>query len=113
MHTASSTLDVQRIVVASCFRRGTDVVSPHGVPVDLLDRMLIIRTMPYTLEEIVQVRYHALKQHARRAVALRRLRYIVAPTRHTRDLAHREHHPLFHNTQADYCHPSIDGIYKS
>jgi hypothetical protein len=32
--------------------RGTDVISPHGVPVDLLDRMLIIRTMPYSLEEI-------------------------------------------------------------
>ncbi len=32
--------------------RGTDVVSPHGIPVDLLDRMLIIRTMPYSMEEI-------------------------------------------------------------
>jgi RuvB-like protein 1 (pontin 52) len=30
-----------------CTIRGTDVVAPHGVPVDLLDRMLIIRTMPY------------------------------------------------------------------
>ena len=38
-----------------CTVRGTDVVSPHGVPVDLLDRMLIIRTLPYTLEEIVQI----------------------------------------------------------
>jgi hypothetical protein len=26
-----------------CTVRGTDVLSPHGVPVDLLDRMLIIR----------------------------------------------------------------------
>lgn len=33
--------------------RGTDdVTSPHGIPVDLLDRLLIIRTLPYTLEEI-------------------------------------------------------------
>ena len=31
------------------------MLSPHGVPVDLLDRMLIIRTMPYSLEEIVQI----------------------------------------------------------
>merc|ERR1711976_726828 len=31
-----------------CTIRGTDVLSPHGVPVDLLDRMLIIRTMPYS-----------------------------------------------------------------
>jgi RuvB-like protein 1 len=30
-------------------------LSPHGVPVDLLDRMLIIRTMPYSLEEMVQI----------------------------------------------------------
>lgn len=26
-----------------CTIRGTDVLSPHGIPVDLLDRMLIIR----------------------------------------------------------------------
>lgn len=38
-----------------CSIRGTDVVSPHGIPVDLLDRMLIIRTMPYSLEEMVQI----------------------------------------------------------
>ncbi|KAJ1459837.1 TIP49 C-terminus-domain-containing protein [Pelagophyceae sp. CCMP2097] len=38
-----------------CQIRGTDVVSPHGVPVDLLDRMLILRTMPYSLDEIVQI----------------------------------------------------------
>lgn len=31
------------------------MVSPHGVPVDLLDRMLIIRTMPYCMEEMVQI----------------------------------------------------------
>jgi RuvB-like protein 1 (pontin 52) len=31
------------------------VLSPHGIPVDLLDRMLVIRTMPYTLEEIIQI----------------------------------------------------------
>eukprot|EP01035_Chromulina_nebulosa_P019454 gene19454-25336_t len=38
-----------------CTIRGTDVLSPHGVPVDLLDRMLIIRTMPYSIEEMVQI----------------------------------------------------------
>lgn len=38
-----------------CQIRGTDVSSPHGIPVDLLDRMLIIRTMPYSLEEIMQI----------------------------------------------------------
>jgi RuvB-like protein 1 (pontin 52) len=38
-----------------CTIRGTDVLAPHGVPVDLLDRMLIIRTMPYSLEEMIQI----------------------------------------------------------
>lgn len=33
--------------------RGTeDVVSPHGVPPDLIDRLLIVRTLPYTRDEI-------------------------------------------------------------
>ncbi|TPX72307.1 hypothetical protein SpCBS45565_g00723 [Spizellomyces sp. 'palustris'] len=36
-----------------CTIRGTDDINaPHGIPVDLLDRLLIIRTIPYTLEEI-------------------------------------------------------------
>jgi RuvB-like protein 1 (pontin 52) len=38
-----------------CTIRGTDVLSPHGIPVDLLDRMLVIRTLPYSLEEMVQI----------------------------------------------------------
>lgn len=35
--------------------KGTSMVSPHGIPVDLLDRLLIIRTMPYCLPEIVKI----------------------------------------------------------
>lgn len=35
--------------------RGTDMASPHGIPVDLLDRTVIIRTLPYTLPEMVQI----------------------------------------------------------
>merc|ERR1712093_942672 len=38
-----------------CTIRGTDIIAPHGVPVDLLDRVMIIRTMPYTLEETFQI----------------------------------------------------------
>merc|ERR1712106_1197400 len=38
-----------------CTIRGTDIVSPHGMPVDLLDRLLIIRTLPYSEEEMVQI----------------------------------------------------------
>ena len=38
------------------FYRGTeDIVAPHGVPLDLLDRLLILRTMKYTAEEMVQI----------------------------------------------------------
>lgn len=39
--------------------RGTNYESPHGMPLDLLDRMIIIRTVPYTekeLKEILKIR---------------------------------------------------------
>jgi len=35
--------------------RGTDIESPHGMPRDLLDRLLIITTRPYTKEEIREI----------------------------------------------------------
>eukprot|EP00435_Cladocopium_sp_Y103_P038123 s976_g10.t1 len=35
--------------------RGTDYKSPHGIPLDLLDRMLIISTQPYTQREIRKI----------------------------------------------------------
>ncbi len=35
--------------------RGTDIESPHGMPRDLLDRLLIITTRPYTREEIREI----------------------------------------------------------
>jgi len=35
--------------------RGTDYESPHGIPIDLLDRMLIINTDPYTSEEVQRI----------------------------------------------------------
>lgn len=35
--------------------KGTNIKSPHGCPIDLLDRTMIIRTMPYNLEEIVSI----------------------------------------------------------
>ncbi|KAI4461358.1 ruvb-related reptin and pontin [Holotrichia oblita] len=43
-----------------CVIRGTDdIISPHGVPLDLLDRLVIIRTLPYgraDLEQILKLR---------------------------------------------------------
>ena len=38
-----------------CTIRGTDMVSPHGIPVDLLDRLLIIRTIAYVLEDLTRI----------------------------------------------------------
>merc|ERR1711924_130905 len=38
-----------------CEIKGTDMKSAHGIPVDLLDRLLIIRLLPYSLDEIVQI----------------------------------------------------------
>jgi len=35
--------------------RGTELDSPHGIPVDLLDRLIIIRTQAYQLPEIRQI----------------------------------------------------------
>jgi RuvB-like protein 1 (pontin 52) len=36
--------------------RGTeDIISPHGIPLDLLDRLLIIRTLPYSRAEMEQI----------------------------------------------------------
>ena len=35
-----------------CTIRGTNIQAPHGIPTDLLDRLLIIRTVKYTVEEI-------------------------------------------------------------
>jgi len=32
--------------------RGTDYKSPHGIPLDLLDRLMIVSTVPYEQEEI-------------------------------------------------------------
>jgi len=38
-----------------CTVRGTEMTAPHGIPVDLLDRLLIIRTLPYTPEDNVRI----------------------------------------------------------
>ncbi|MEM0190070.1 MAG: RuvB-like helicase [Saccharolobus sp.] len=35
--------------------RGTDIESPHGIPLDLLDRLLIIPTRPYNADEIKEI----------------------------------------------------------
>ena len=47
--------------------RGTKFRSPHGLPVDLLDRVLIVSTKPYEAEdiqEIVKIRYSVILVNA-------------------------------------------------
>ena len=39
-----------------CTIRGTDgIVSPHGIPLDLLDRIVIVKTVPYSVVEVMQI----------------------------------------------------------
>lgn len=35
--------------------RGTQNLSPHGMPIDMLDRMIIIQTTPYQEKEIKEI----------------------------------------------------------
>merc|ERR1712130_206542 len=35
--------------------RGTDYESPHGLPIDLLDRLLIIYTEPYSADDVKRI----------------------------------------------------------
>merc|ERR1711959_146600 len=35
--------------------RGTNYKSPHGIPMDLLDRLLIISTQPYSENDITKI----------------------------------------------------------
>ena len=35
--------------------RGTNLHSPHGLPPDLLDRVLIVSTQPYTPEDVKKI----------------------------------------------------------
>ena len=43
-----------------CLIRGTEILSPHGMPLDLLDRIMIIRTLPYGMEDMTEVGQYLL-----------------------------------------------------
>jgi RuvB-like protein 1 (pontin 52) len=38
-----------------CNIKGTEMSSPHGIPIDLLDRLLIIKTVSYNLEQMISI----------------------------------------------------------
>ncbi len=40
--------------------RGTEILSPHGMPLDLLDRIMIIRTLPYGMEDMIEVNFFCI-----------------------------------------------------
>ena len=51
---------IVKLICKYCFCyqycRGTDdLVAPHGIPLDLLDRVMIIRTIPYSQDDMQQV----------------------------------------------------------
>eukprot|EP00388_Colpodella_angusta_P017251 GDKJ01042705.1.p1 GENE.GDKJ01042705.1~~GDKJ01042705.1.p1 ORF type:complete len:383 (-),score=54.07 GDKJ01042705.1:183-1331(-) len=39
----------------NCRIRGTEIRAPHGMPTDLLDRLLIVRTQSYKRDEIMEI----------------------------------------------------------
>jgi len=39
----------------NCTIRGTDIQSPHGMPMDLLDRIMIIKLLPYNAEDMANI----------------------------------------------------------
>ncbi|CAL8335562.1 unnamed protein product [Lota lota] len=60
LHRALESAIAPIVVFASnrgnCLIRGTDdISSPHGIPLDLLDRVMIIRTLMYTPQEMKQI----------------------------------------------------------
>ena len=60
LHRALETRIAPIVIFATnrgnCTVRGTsDIVSPHGIPRDLLDRLLIVKTMPYSQEDMAKI----------------------------------------------------------
>ena len=54
---------------------GTEILSPHGMPLDLLDRIMIIRTLPYGMEDMIEViDYQSF--HVRLSLLFRSFEYV-------------------------------------
>jgi RuvB-like protein 1 (pontin 52) len=45
------------------FISGTEILSPHGMPLDLLDRIMIIRTLPYGMEDMIDVNLYVFQEY--------------------------------------------------
>lgn len=57
--------------------RGTSYASPHGIPIDLLDRLLIVATNPYEDKEVKQVCLGFFSFLSKRLVSLIRRIYMT------------------------------------
>ncbi|XP_003738114.2 ruvB-like helicase 1 [Galendromus occidentalis] len=59
LHRAMESMIAPVVVMATnrgrCHVRGTGQLAPHGVPLDLLDRLLVVRLTPYNQEEVMQI----------------------------------------------------------
>jgi RuvB-like protein 2 len=64
--------------------RGTKIKSPHGLPVDLLDRVLIVSTKPYgedDIQQIIQIRSVRCKGYVRSRLDSRGISFLGARRR--------------------------------
>jgi DNA helicase TIP49 (TBP-interacting protein) len=57
------------------FISGTEILSTHGMPLDLLDRIMIIRTLPYGMEDMVEV-MNFISRHMRFILLFRFFEYV-------------------------------------
>uniref|UniRef100_A0AAF5PHJ0 RuvB-like helicase n=1 Tax=Wuchereria bancrofti TaxID=6293 RepID=A0AAF5PHJ0_WUCBA len=77
LHRAVESTTSPTVIFASnrgqCKVRGTEMVSPHGIPSDLLDRILIIVTKPYKILEILDALAYLSNLSADTS-----LRYVIA-----------------------------------
>ncbi|KII68350.1 RuvB-like 1 [Thelohanellus kitauei] len=59
LHRAMESTIAPIIIFASnrgmCKIKGTDIISPHGIPLDLLDRLTIVSTKAFTYDELRQI----------------------------------------------------------
>ncbi|VDD75454.1 unnamed protein product [Mesocestoides corti] len=58
LHRALESTIAPIVIFATNLSRGLmikDIISPHGLPLDLLDRVMIIRTLPYSFDETLAI----------------------------------------------------------
>ncbi|KRX13562.1 RuvB-like 1, partial [Trichinella nelsoni] len=68
--------------------RGTEIVSAHGIPQDLLERLLIVKTLPYGLQEILEiVKIRAKAENYQLAMCMIRRNYLLMQKHQPQNIA--------------------------